>query len=42
MFDLVGWLVLGGVTISALVLVLGFGVMSETPSPPDRLRRPPD
>lgn len=42
MFDLVGWLVLGGVTLSALVVVLGFGVVAETDPPPGRPRRPGD
>jgi hypothetical protein len=42
MFDLVGWLVLGGVTIGALVVVLGLGVIGDASSPPGRPRRPPD
>ncbi len=42
MFDLVGWLVLGGVTLSALVIVLGLGVVSEGPPPTSWRRRPPE
>ena len=40
MFDLLGWMVLGGVAIAALVVVLGFGVVSEADSPPPDSRPP--
>lgn len=42
MFDLVGWMVLGGVAIAALVVVLGFGVVSEADSAPRDWRQPPE
>jgi hypothetical protein len=41
MFDLIGWLVLGGPTLTALVPVLEFGVVTDL-KPPERLRRPPE
>jgi hypothetical protein len=40
MFDLLGWMVLGGAGIAALVVVLGFGVVSEADAPPLDWRRP--
>lgn len=39
MFDVVGWLVLGGVTVCCLVLVLGLGVVSDPESDCDRRPR---